>query len=233
MGGIKAAKTVMEMAEVALTAVECCHKHHLLHDTTPSQLESLRSENLRLKKLLQENLKLLHNIAHDSLPDCPPDLHDRLLASVDSTKFLNQLQSLQAHGPSCDFPFKEPSGTDLETAEILVNVSSGEPSWWVWVTDEMVPSNVEERSAIDHDNYVVVSEESVVDGVANFMARCVVSNPNAQKLTPEELQKSKYTIFFKLPLLCEPDVMSSYMFPCVVVVALIFFSGENCFSTLV
>lgn len=81
MGSIKAAKTVMEMAEVALTAVECCHKHHLLHDTTPSQgeeqeqLESLRSENRRLKKLLEENLKLLHNIAHDSaslLPDCPP-----------------------------------------------------------------------------------------------------------------------------------------------------------------
>lgn len=71
-------------------------------------------------------------------------------------------------------------GTDLETAEILVNVSSGEPSWWVWVTDEMVPGNVEERSAIDQENYVVVSEESVVDGVANFMARCVVSNPNAQ-----------------------------------------------------
>lgn len=44
----------------------------------------------------------------------------------------------------------------------------------------MVPSNVEERSAIDQENYVVVSEESVVDGVANFMARCVVSNPNAQ-----------------------------------------------------
>ncbi|KAL1815618.1 hypothetical protein DCAR_0519906 [Daucus carota subsp. sativus] len=194
MGSIKAAKTVMELAEVALTAVECCHKHHLLNETTPSsELDALRSENHRLKKLLQENLKLLHNIAQDSaslLPDCPPDLHDRLMASVDSTKFLNQLQSLQADGASCNFPFKEASGTDLETAEILVNVSAGEPSWWVWVTDEMVPSNVEERSAIDHENYVVVSEESVVDGVANFMARCVVSNPNAQKLTPEELQKT-------------------------------------------
>ncbi|KAK1384339.1 GPI-anchored protein like [Heracleum sosnowskyi] len=191
-GTIKAAKTVMEMAEVALTAVECCHKHHRLHEEE-DELESLRSENRRLKKLVQENLTLLHNIAYESaslLPDCPSDLHDRLMASVDSTKFLNQLHSLQADGPSCEFPFKEASGTDLETAEILVNVSSGEPSWWVWVTDEMVPSNVEERSAIDHENYVVVSEESVVDGVANFMARCVVSNPNAQKLTPEELQKT-------------------------------------------
>ena len=78
MGSIKAAKTVMELAEVALTAVECCHKHHLLNETTPSsELDALRSENHRLKKLLQENLKLLHNIAQDSaslLPDCPPDV---------------------------------------------------------------------------------------------------------------------------------------------------------------
>lgn len=88
-GTIKAAKTVMEMAEVALTAVECCHKHHLLHETTPSdeeqQLESLRSENRRLKKLLQENLNLLHNIALDSaslLPDCPSDV------SISSTPFI-------------------------------------------------------------------------------------------------------------------------------------------------
>lgn len=80
MGTIKAAKTVMEMAEVALTAVECCHKRHLLHETQEEQqLESLKSENRRLKKLLQENLKLLHNIAQDSaslLPDCPPDVYN-------------------------------------------------------------------------------------------------------------------------------------------------------------
>lgn len=37
-------------------------------------------------------------------------LHDRLMASVDSTKFLNQLQSLLPHGASCEFPFKEASG---------------------------------------------------------------------------------------------------------------------------
>lgn len=69
---------------------------------------------------------------------------------------------------------------DLQTAEVLVNVDQEEPSWWVWVTEEMVPSNVEERSRIDNDSYVVVSEEHVVDGVANFMAKCIVSNPKAQ-----------------------------------------------------
>ena len=50
----------------------------------------------------------------------------------------------------------------------------------MWVTDEMVPSNVEERSGIDNENYVIISEAHVVDGVANFMAKCILSNPKAQ-----------------------------------------------------
>lgn len=68
----------------------------------------------------------------------------------------------------------------MHSAEILIKVDNEEPSWWVWVTDEMVPGNVEEWSGIDNENYVVVSEEHVVDGVANFMARCIISNPKAR-----------------------------------------------------
>lgn len=73
-------------------------------------------------------------------------------------------------------------GDDFQSAEILINVDQEEPSWWVWVTDDMVPSNVEERSGIDNENYVVISEEHVVDGVANFMARCILSNSKGQLL---------------------------------------------------
>lgn len=62
----------------------------------------------------------------------------------------------------------------------MINVGHEEPSWWVWVTEDMVPSNTEERSEIDNDNYVVVNEEQVVEGVANFMARCLVANPKSQ-----------------------------------------------------
>lgn len=108
----------------------------------------------------------------------------------------------------------------MEAAEILINVDQEEPSWWVWVTEDMLPGNVEERSGIDNESYVVVSEEHVVDGVADFMAKCIMSNPKArvcirssffasclglfffvsanfaslelQNLTPEELQKSKF-----------------------------------------
>lgn len=208
MGGheaIEVAKTVMEVADVAWTAMECCNHYRLHHDHEASpdhassaadeDLESLRSENRRLRDLLQQNLKLLQDLSDSPslLKDCPPDLYSRLVATVDSENFLARIKSLQQEsvkGTWNQFPFKVATGTDLETAEVLINVDQEEPSWWVWVTEEMVPSNVEERSGIDDDSYVVVSEEHVVDGVANFMAKCIISNPKAKNLTPEELQKT-------------------------------------------
>ncbi|EXB38418.1 hypothetical protein L484_022318 [Morus notabilis] len=205
-GAIEVAKTVVEVADVAWTAMECCqhHRHNHDHDASADaadhassgdDLESLRSENQRLRSLLQQNLKLLQSLSDSPslLNDCPPDLYARLVATVDSENFLARIKSLQqasAKGTGNQFPFKVATGTDLETAEVLINVDQEEPSWWVWVTEEMVPNNVEERSGIDNDSYVVVTEEHVVDGVANFMAKCIISNPKAQNLTPEELQKT-------------------------------------------
>ncbi|KAM3730942.1 hypothetical protein ACB098_12G124900 [Castanea mollissima] len=205
-GAVEVAKTVIEVADVAWMALEKTH-HHQHHDhdhdhdhqqntaIPDEELESLRSENRRLKNLLEQNLKLLQNLSESpSLShDCPPDLYARLVATVDSEHFLARLKSLQqasVNGISYEFPFKEATDADMRSAEILIKVDGEEPSWWVWVTDEMVPSNVEEWSGIDDEKYVVVSEEHVVDGVANFMARCIMSNPKAQNLTPEELQKT-------------------------------------------
>ncbi|XP_077213064.1 elongation factor [Tasmannia lanceolata] len=54
----------------------------------------------------------------------------------------------------------------------------------------MVPGNTEELSGIDNESYVIINEEQVVDGVANFIAKCIVSNPKSKRLTPEELHKT-------------------------------------------
>ncbi|XVF39359.1 hypothetical protein PTKIN_Ptkin01aG0028500 [Pterospermum kingtungense] len=207
MGGheaVKVAKTVLEVADVAWTAMECCHHHRHDHDDNDDssknhdnsklekELEALKSENRRLRNCLEQNLKLLNNLSESPalLHDCPPDLYARLVSTVDSKDFLTRLKSLNQSNTKIEFPFKDATGDDVHSAEVLINVNQKEPSWWVWVTDEMVPSNVEERSGIDDENYIVVSEEHVVDGVANFMAKCILSNPKAQTLTPEELQKT-------------------------------------------
>ncbi|CAL8991332.1 unnamed protein product, partial [Prunus brigantina] len=47
--------------------------------------------------------------------------------------------------------------SDLEAAEILINVDHEEPSWWVWVTEDMIPGKVEDMSGIDNESYVLVS----------------------------------------------------------------------------
>lgn len=71
-------------------------------------------------------------------------------------------------------------GLDLQVDEILINVGMEEPSLWIWVSDEMVHGNTEEKSGIDNENYIVINQEQVVDGIANFMARCILLNPKAK-----------------------------------------------------
>ncbi|XP_043706070.1 uncharacterized protein LOC122655796 [Telopea speciosissima] len=195
--------TVMEVADVTWSALEH-YRHHRHHDDhsaaddlkCPSsengELASLCSENERLRGLLEQNISLLQEISKSPslLKDCPPDLYKRLVATVDSKKFLSKLESLHQESldvASNNFPFKEVTGADLQTVEVLVSLDREEPSWWVWVSDEKIS---EELSGLDDENYVIVGEEHVVEGVANFMARCILSNPKAKKLSPEELQKT-------------------------------------------
>lgn len=209
---IQSAKTVMEVAEVAFKAVEFS-KHHPLHlktehqeksgekndkkqslDVKEKELEALRSENQRLRDLLEQNLKLLQNISESPclLEDCPPDLHSRIVNTVESPKFLNQLKTLHndtVDGIPCKFSLEDGTELGLQLDEIVINVGGEEPSLWIWVTDEMVHGIPEEKSGIDNENYVVISQEQVVDSIGNFMARCILLNPNAKNLTPEEMQK--------------------------------------------
>ncbi|KAI7724646.1 hypothetical protein M8C21_006380 [Ambrosia artemisiifolia] len=200
---VESAKTVLEVAEVAFKAVEFSHKHPIHYknghkdesdhnqeeskpfDVKEKELEGLRLENQRLRELLEQNLELLKNISESPclLEDCPPDLHTRIMDTVESPKFLIQLKTLQKDSVD-GIP-----GIDLQGDEILINVGREEPSLWIWVTEEMVHGNVEEKSGIDSENYVVINQEQVVDGIANFMARCVLLNPKAKNLTPEEMQK--------------------------------------------
>ncbi|XP_054788895.1 uncharacterized protein LOC129294493 [Prosopis cineraria] len=197
---VEVAKTVLEVADVAWTAVECSHhlRHHGNSDSSSNEndenLESLRSENRRLRSLLEKNLVLLHKLSQSPsfLNDCPPDLQGRLVDTLRSDEYLTQLKRLQrcCIDGGNEFPFKEATELDYQSVDILISVDSEEPSWWVWVKDEVELSNVEEWSGIDDENYVVIGEEHVVDGVANFMAKCILSNPKARNLSPEELRKT-------------------------------------------
>ncbi|CAI9114630.1 OLC1v1015394C4 [Oldenlandia corymbosa var. corymbosa] len=196
---LEVARTVLEFADFTWTAMECSHHlhpHHPEHEkgTAPAtakgslesspekskdeqELEALRSENRRLRNLLEQNLKLLDSISQSPVSQsCPPDLQERIIAAVNSKSFVDKLESYSC----CEFPFSEASVKDVEKAEVLVNLDQKDPSWWVWVSDEVTPINFEAPSEIDSENYVIVTEEHVVDGIANFMAKCIASNPKAK-----------------------------------------------------
>ena len=103
---IEVAKTVLEVAEVAWSAIEThhhIHQHHHDHDynhdhdSPPSNhdLESLRTENRRLRSLLQKNLELLQDLSHSPClsKDCPPDVRipfsvSRLVSQILSSIFI-------------------------------------------------------------------------------------------------------------------------------------------------
>ncbi|KAI9087619.1 hypothetical protein K1719_030489 [Acacia pycnantha] len=129
-----------------------------------------------------KNLMLLHKLSQSPsfLNDCPPDLQARLVDNVRSDEYLTQLKCLQQK-------------VDYQSANILV-VDSEKLSWRVWVKDEVEPSNIEEHSGINDENYIVIGEEHVVDGFANFMAKCFLSNPKSRNLSPKEPRKSKHLV---------------------------------------
>lgn len=89
---IEVTKTVLEVADVAWTAVESYHHHHHHHnhsnevenhestdsisDQRDRELEALRAENRRLRILLEANLKLFETLAESAAlsHECPSDV---------------------------------------------------------------------------------------------------------------------------------------------------------------
>lgn len=186
--------TMIEMADVAWNALE----HHRDRKAVAAEEEEviarLHSENHRLKALLAENVHLLHDISQvpSLVNECPSDLYSRLLALVESPTFLDMLESLNqklATGPNVGSSnSKYPDQNELE---VLIQADDkGDFSYWVLVTHDMAPDNLEEVSAIDNDTYVIISKENVIDGIANFIARCIFENPISKKVSPQELQKA-------------------------------------------
>ncbi|EHA8588545.1 putative Dihydrodipicolinate synthase [Cocos nucifera] len=174
---------MIEMADVAWCAVE--YRRERKADAAEDEISHLKAENLRLRTVLADNLAILQSLykCPPVSKDCPPDLYTRLVAAVDSSSFLTKLESL--HQESTDLPNGKPpsseaTGGNLNAVEIMIDVDHGEPSWWVWVTHEIDPNCLEEVSGIDNENYVIISEENVVEGIAHFIARCILENPKSK-----------------------------------------------------
>lgn len=184
--------TMIEMADVAWNAIE----HRMDRKVAPKredEVARIRSENQRLKTLLADNLSVLQDISQASslAKDCPPDsqLYARLSAVVDTPNFLATLESLNQElefSPDGDLLCTK----DQDVQDVLINGDEGNPNWWVLVKHDMDPDRMDEASGIDDENYVVISEENVVDGIATFIGRCILENPKSKMMSAQELQKA-------------------------------------------
>jgi len=98
---VEMANTVLEVADLAWTAVEYHHHHHrhrdpaVTHDDNQScpsdqDFEALQLENRRLRNLLDQNLKLLNNLSESNsfLSSCPPDVYIQIPYSFYFYNFL-------------------------------------------------------------------------------------------------------------------------------------------------
>lgn len=191
---LEVVKTVVEIAEVAWTALE--HRRESKHVVAgEEEISQLRAENLRLREILEENLRiLLKTIQNRSLSevdgDCPPDIYECLEAVVDSSGFLSKLDSLnQESNAVTNVRYPSIEAKDLKGIDFSVGAQNWEPGQWAWVTEDMLPEELEEASGLDGENYVLVSEENVVDGIAEFIAKCIHENPKSKDLKPEELRR--------------------------------------------
>ncbi|ONK58244.1 uncharacterized protein A4U43_C09F10080 [Asparagus officinalis] len=109
--------------------------------------------------------------------------------TVDSSSFLTKIESLHQESNAIPNNYLPTEVTDLKEVDLSDNVN-GDPSWWIWVTEEMVPDNLEEACGIDNENYVIISDENVGDGIVEFIAKCIHENPRTKVLTPEQLQRN-------------------------------------------
>ncbi|KAH9324695.1 hypothetical protein KI387_004873, partial [Taxus chinensis] len=90
---------------------------------------------------------------------------------------------------------KLPHAALPHTGDILVNSDLDDASRWLWVTEDAALTKREEKSSLDGQNYIIVTEEDIVEGIALFMARIVAANPQSKNLSPEQLQSTISSTF--------------------------------------
>jgi hypothetical protein len=78
---------------------------------------------------------------------------------------------------------------------VSVKVDVNDPSWWEWVTDRDKYGG-EPKEDLEHslggEGYVIVDQDDVIDGIADFVAHYLVTLPQTEGLPPKELQQCEY-----------------------------------------
>ncbi|KAI5081145.1 hypothetical protein GOP47_0004328 [Adiantum capillus-veneris] len=212
----------LEMVEAAVGVVDAAwtaverHRDHAHHDVAAATWEDCvklegeliqeRSENHRLKVALEELRKALHalkkrdcNRQSNAIPASfntfkdgyPADLHERLLKKVDTPAFLERLKDMQ------EVDSQKSSRVALKDAEKSLEME--DCSSWVVVPNKLLETDGrEEISALEDEGFLLISQDDVIESLAAFVAKLVVSNPNAKSMSPLQIQEVISVAFAKL-----------------------------------
>lgn len=150
------------------------------HDQTPAQRQALEvaiEQCQKALKLLKPNGSQgdpdgRFSLCHDSEND---ELYDLLKTKVMSPVFVDKLRSIFLSNilESAKRPVDEFSSWDLVTeADLLRNKLN------------------QSCSCLNQESYVVVNQEDIVEGIAYYMARYLLTLNNMKEMTPEQLQEA-------------------------------------------
>lgn len=203
---LEVAHTLVEIAEVARYAYHHRPGRPATHEgdptAPPAGADSSGGTNEDAARLLEENAMLRARLADDLAllrelhgapcvsKECPPDLYNRLMAAVNNVSFLAHLEKLQDESARQLNELTSGDMTEVEAADIPDKAGNGKKGLWVLVPCDTAGANLEEISGIDDENYVIVNEEDIVDGIAAFVARCILEDPKSKSLSPMQLQKA-------------------------------------------
>lgn len=203
---LEVAHTLVEIAEVARYAYHHRPGRPATHEgdptAPPAGADSSGGTNGDAARLLEENAMLRARLADDLAllrelhgapcvsKECPPDLYNRLMAAVNNVSFLAHLEKLQDESARQLNELTSGDMTEVEAADIPDKAGNGKKGLWVLVPCDTAGSNLEEISGIDDENYVIVNEDDIVDGIAAFVARCILEDPKSKSLSPMQLQKA-------------------------------------------
>ncbi|KAL9245561.1 hypothetical protein vseg_019197 [Gypsophila vaccaria] len=165
-----------------------------------SEVRVKRKTLLAVVEECQRALQSLHHDDHDDGDgDGDGDDHDVVDdgKSVDEIENCTKFQSSSSYDPDpladelCDLIKSRVSGTEflekLESAQLAVQPNVPEEgSTWDMVAD----NDLWEHGNVDDDqeDYIVVRQEDIVDGIACFMAAYLLSMEQTKDLTPNQLQ---------------------------------------------
>ncbi|XP_037428912.1 uncharacterized protein LOC119294757 [Triticum dicoccoides] len=197
----KVAHTLVEIAEVARYAYEHRSGHAPDHDGATAmaadgeEAARLRAENAVLRARLADDLALLRELqgAPFVSQECPPDLHNRLVASVNNAGFLAHLEKVRDEPLHQHTKLSIGGVTEVDIGDIPYTKDEGKTGSWLLVSCDTAGGNLEEISGIDDENYVMVNEDDIVDAIATFVARCILEDPKSKSLSSKELQKAVAT----------------------------------------